>query len=186
MSVTECGMSTWSSELHWQNARCWKKSRLTTRWSPLTSLLITPAGCRLPTCTRSPRALRSKEDVSLIVILIKKWVYLPRVEFWREFWRSQNMCKFLKRLMRSPAIIHLIGRRHTLHQFGFSPASLLSARVLPNTLVTSLFMFSTDPWSLGRLARPVTARILGLSWRRKVKISFAVNSFPLSVWNIFG
>jgi hypothetical protein len=52
--------------------RCWKKSRLTTRWSRLTSLLNTPAGCCLPTCTRSPRALRSKEDVSLTVILFKK------------------------------------------------------------------------------------------------------------------
>jgi hypothetical protein len=39
---------------------------------PLEPLLNTPAGCRLPTCTRSPRALRSKVNVSLTVILIRK------------------------------------------------------------------------------------------------------------------
>ena len=78
------------------------------------SLSNTPAGCRLPTCTRSPWALRLKEGILLTVILFKKWVYLPGVEFCWEFWR-QNMCKVPepKRLMRLPAKIHLNGRRHT-------------------------------------------------------------------------
>ena len=74
----------------------------------------------------------------------------------------------------------------TLVQFGLSPANLCSASTLPRTLFTNLFMLSTDPWSQGHHGWPVTVRTLGFMLQRNVRIDLAVNSFPLSVWNIFG
>ena len=71
---------------------CWKKSQFTSRLSCLTSFLSTPAWmpptCRLPVVYKRLIASRASSAMDrgrriAMVILNKKWVYLPRVEFWR-------------------------------------------------------------------------------------------------------
>jgi hypothetical protein len=43
-------------------------------------------------------------------------------------------------------------------------------------LITNLFMFSTDPWSCGWRARPVTARMFGFIILRNSRTTLAVGS----------
>ena len=71
-------------------------------------------------------------------------------------------------------------------QFGFSPAIHCSERMLLITFFINLFIFSTEPWSLGRRGHPVTVRIFGFKSQRNFRIDFPTNSLPLLVWKMRG
>lgn len=106
-----------------------------------------------------------------------KWSSLCS-EWWSKF--NPRWLKYPNRWRRS---IHLPKNRVQLGSIPFNLSSFSSGSI---TLFTNLFIFSTDPWSLGVQGRPVTVIIELLYFLRRISISCAVNSVPLSVWKMEG